>query len=172
MFKIQRQDARNRLPVKSPRNLCELVAVKDAVELQGCAVACVHADNPTAHVGPAKDSSVSAYVDHGVDAVGRYVEERRPKALAHITGGGFFDLHLGAQVDLGAWPVPELFATVHYVPDEGVDDGPPVASAEVPIHPGDTLEVLRRRIHEVEHELIVSAQVLAAQPLVRIGAPS
>ena len=82
--------------------------------------------------------------------------------------------HLGAQVDLGAWPVPELFATVHDVPDEGVDDGPPVASAEVPIHPGDTLEVLRRRIHEVEHELIVSgvAQVLAAQPLVRIGAPS
>ena len=57
-------------------------------------------------------------------------------------------------------------AMVHYVPDEGVDDGPPVASAEVPIHPGDTIEVLRRRIHEVEHELIVSAiaQVLAEQP--------
>ncbi len=65
IFKIQRQDPRNRLPVKSPRNLCELVAVKDAVELQGCAVACVHADNPTAHVGLAKDSSVRAYVDHG-----------------------------------------------------------------------------------------------------------
>ena len=58
---------------------------------------------------------------------------------------------------------------VHFVPDEGVDDGPPVASVEVPIHPGDTLEVLRRRIHEVEHDLIVSAiaQVLAAQRLVQ-----
>ena len=57
-------------------------------------------------------------------------------------------------------------AMVHYVPNEGVDDGPPVASVEVPIGPGDTLEVLRRRIHEVEHKLIVSAiaQVLAAQP--------
>ncbi len=57
-------------------------------------------------------------------------------------------------------------AMVHYVPNEGVDDGPPIASVEVPIHAGDTLEVLRRRIHEVEHKLIVSAiaQVLAAQP--------
>ena len=63
---------------------------------------------------------------------------------------------------------------VHYVPDEGVDSGPPIASVEVPIGPGDTLEVLRRRIHEAEHALIVSAiaQVLAVRPLVRIRAQS
>ena len=42
-----------------------------------------------------------------------------PKALAHITGGGFFDNlprvlpdRLGARIDLGAWKVPELFATL------------------------------------------------------------
>ena len=63
---------------------------------------------------------------------------------------------------------------VHYVPDEGVDDGPPIASVEVPIHAGDTLEVLRRRIHEAEHELIVSAvaQVLDTPPRRRVGARS
>ena len=40
----------------------------------------------------------------------------QPKALAHITGGGFFDNiprvlpgYLGAQICLGSWEVPELF---------------------------------------------------------------
>lgn len=46
---------------------------------------------------------------------------------------------------------------VHYVPDEGVDSGPTIASAEVAIEPCDTLEKLRRRIRAVEHELIVYA---------------
>ena len=34
-------------------------------------------------------------------------------------------------------------AMVHYVPDEGVDDGPVIASVEVPIHADDTVEALR-----------------------------
>ena len=46
---------------------------------------------------------------------------------------------------------------VHYVPDEGVDSGPVIASVEVAIGPCDTLETLRRRIRAVEHELIVRA---------------
>ena len=51
----------------------------------------------------------------------------RPKALAHITGGGFFDNlprvlpgHLGARLELGSWPVPEPFVTL--VEWGGLDD--------------------------------------------------
>lgn len=46
---------------------------------------------------------------------------------------------------------------VHLVPDEGVDDGPVLASEEVPILAGDTRDSLETRIHEVEHRLLVEA---------------
>ena len=46
---------------------------------------------------------------------------------------------------------------VHYVPDEGVDNGPVIMSVEVPIHADDTVESLRARIQAAEHELIVTA---------------
>jgi phosphoribosylglycinamide formyltransferase-1 len=42
--------------------------------------------------------------------------------------------------------------TVHLV-DEGIDTGPALAQAEVPILPGDTAETLAARIHAVEHRL-------------------
>ncbi len=44
---------------------------------------------------------------------------------------------------------------VHLVPDEGVDDGPVLASEVVPIRPDDTLADLEARIHTVEHRLLV-----------------
>lgn len=44
---------------------------------------------------------------------------------------------------------------VHLVPDEGVDDGPVLASQGVPISPDDTLETLEGRIHAVERRLLV-----------------
>ncbi len=46
---------------------------------------------------------------------------------------------------------------VHLVPDEGVDDGPVLASVDVPIEPTDTLETLTERMHQAEHTLLVSA---------------
>lgn len=46
---------------------------------------------------------------------------------------------------------------VHLVPDEGVDDGPVLASQRVPIMANDTRETLEARLHEVEHELFVAA---------------
>lgn len=44
---------------------------------------------------------------------------------------------------------------IHYVPDEGVDDGPVIATAEVPILADDTLDALEARVHAVEHRLLV-----------------
>ena len=44
---------------------------------------------------------------------------------------------------------------VHMVPDEGVDVGPVLASATVPILASDTLDELQQRMHAVEHALLV-----------------
>jgi phosphoribosylglycinamide formyltransferase-1 len=49
---------------------------------------------------------------------------------------------------------------VHLVPDEGVDDGPLLATVDVPILPGDSLDDLATRVHSAEHQLLV--EVLAA----------
>jgi formyltetrahydrofolate-dependent phosphoribosylglycinamide formyltransferase len=46
---------------------------------------------------------------------------------------------------------------VHFVPDEGVDDGPVIAAREVPIHADDTLDAFSARMHDTEHELLVVA---------------
>jgi phosphoribosylglycinamide formyltransferase 1 len=45
---------------------------------------------------------------------------------------------------------------IHLVPDEGVDDGPVLAHTAVTIDASDTLESLSQRIHQAEHELIIS----------------
>ena len=47
-------------------------------------------------------------------------------------------------------------ATVHYV-DAGVDTGPIVMQAELPIRPGETAEELSERLLPVEHRLYVEA---------------
>ncbi|MEZ5296044.1 MAG: phosphoribosylglycinamide formyltransferase [Ilumatobacteraceae bacterium] len=57
---------------------------------------------------------------------------------------------------------------VHLVPDEGVDDGPVLATDDVPIRPDDTLETLEARIHAVEHRLLVDTIAgLCRQPSTR-----
>ena len=45
---------------------------------------------------------------------------------------------------------------VHFVPDEGVDNGPVLATQVVAIENDDTLESLEARIHQVEHILLVN----------------
>jgi phosphoribosylglycinamide formyltransferase-1 len=44
---------------------------------------------------------------------------------------------------------------VHLVPDEGVDNGPVLATEIIPIYKDDTLEILETRIHQTEHKLLV-----------------
>ncbi len=44
---------------------------------------------------------------------------------------------------------------VHLVPDEGVDNGPVLATEIVPIHKDDSLEALETRVHQIEHMLLV-----------------
>ncbi len=69
----------------------------------------------------------------------------------------------GAQAIEDAWVAHQQLGLdhtgvmVHWVPDEGVDDGPVLASERVPILAGDTRESLEARMHEVEHRLLVSA---------------
>jgi phosphoribosylglycinamide formyltransferase 1 len=44
---------------------------------------------------------------------------------------------------------------VHLVPDEGVENGPVLATEIVPIHKDDTLVLLETRVHQIEHSLLV-----------------
>ena len=46
---------------------------------------------------------------------------------------------------------------VHFVPDEGVDNGPVIAQQTVPIHAADTLVTLEARMHATEHALVIDA---------------
>ncbi len=56
-----------------------------------------------------------------------------------------------------AHEIQETGVMVHYVPDEGVDDGPVILQEAVSIFPSDSLEDLEQRIHQVEHRLLVDA---------------
>jgi phosphoribosylglycinamide formyltransferase 1 len=49
--------------------------------------------------------------------------------------------------------VTETGVSVHFV-DEGVDTGPVIAQERVQIEPGDTPDVLHRRLQAVEHRLL------------------
>jgi phosphoribosylglycinamide formyltransferase 1 len=44
---------------------------------------------------------------------------------------------------------------VHYIVDEGVDDGPVIDHVELAMHPDESLDTLTQRMHAVEHRLLV-----------------
>lgn len=58
-------------------------------------------------------------------------------------------------------------ASVHFVVPE-LDAGPVIAQASVPVHPGDSPEILAARVLEVEHKLYPEALTLVAEGKVRL----
>jgi len=58
---------------------------------------------------------------------------------------------------------------VHLVPDEGVDNGPVLATEIVPIDKDDTLETLETRVHETEHKLLVSTIKALLENSIMVG---
>jgi phosphoribosylglycinamide formyltransferase-1 len=116
---------------------------------------------------PDRDSRDTAMADwlaeQGVELVvcAGYMHLLRPSFLARFAGR-VVNVHPAplpdfpgphALEDVLAAGAGEAAATVHYV-DDGVDTGPVIASEAVPVLPGDTVETLRERVHEVEHRLL------------------
>ena len=84
----------------------------------------------------------AAFLDRFPDAVVNV----HPSLLPAFPGARAVEDQLAAGV-------AESGATVHLV-DEGVDSGPVLAQARVPVIPGDTPQSLHERIRAVEHRLL------------------
>lgn len=59
-----------------------------------------------------------------------------------------------------AWQADEIDHSgimVHYVPDEGVDDGPVIMTEKVAFVDDDSLEQFEQRMHAAEHKVLVAA---------------
>ena len=112
----------------------------------------------------ARDAAMANWLrGRGVELVvcAGYMHLLRPGFLGRFPDG-VVNVHPAPLPDFpGAHPLEELLAagapaaaaTVHYV-DEGVDTGAVIASEPVPVLPGDSVETLRMRVHEVEHRLL------------------
>jgi folate-dependent phosphoribosylglycinamide formyltransferase PurN len=61
---------------------------------------------------------------------------------------------------------------VHFVPDEGVDNGPVLASARVEITPEDTLETFEEKMHRQEHQLLVEVLRELSAKYTKVGEAS
>ncbi|GHF55469.1 phosphoribosylglycinamide formyltransferase-1 [Deinococcus metalli] len=98
-----------------------------------------------------------------------YMRELGPRVLTHYAGrvvnihpsllprhggrGMYGDRVHEAVLDSGD---TESGATVHLV-TQGIDEGPVLAQARVPVQPGDTLESLKARVQAVEGDLMLRA---------------
>ncbi len=69
-----------------------------------------------------------------------------------------------AYNDYVAGKITESGVMVHFVPDEGVDDGPVIATATVAFLEGETLDGFEARMHAAEHALLVEAIQRLSKP--------
>jgi len=115
---------------------------------------------------------IGALEERGVDLVchAGYMRILTPAYVAHFRGRAF-NIHpsllpafpgLHAQRQALAHGVRVAGATVHFV-DEGVDSGPVVLQAAVPVLAGDTEESLAQRILVEEHRIYPEAVRLFAE---------
>jgi phosphoribosylglycinamide formyltransferase-1 len=114
----------------------------------------------------ARDSAMAGWLEaHGARLVvcAGYMHLLTPSFLDRFPDG-VVNVHPAPLPEFpGAHPLEDVLAagaataaaTVHYV-DEGVDTGAVIASEPVPVLPGDTVDSLRERVHEVEHRLLPS----------------
>ena len=56
---------------------------------------------------------------------------------------------------------------MHLVPDEGVDDGPVLATATIRFETEDTLESFATRVHAAEHRLLVDTLITLTKETAR-----
>lgn len=71
---------------------------------------------------------------------------------------GMFPGTHAIQRAYAAWQRGEIDRTgvmVHLVPDEGIDDGPVLATQEISFRSGEALEDFEKRVHAVEHGLLI-----------------
>ena len=112
----------------------------------------------------ARDAAMAEWLEgQGVELVvcAGYMHLLRPSFLARFPGR-VVNVHPAPLPEFpGAHPLDDVLAagaaaaaaTVHFV-DDGVDTGEVIASEPVPVLPGDTVDTLRERVHEVEHRLL------------------
>ncbi|MFA5773891.1 MAG: phosphoribosylglycinamide formyltransferase [Ilumatobacteraceae bacterium] len=108
------------------------------------------------------DTFVARFASHNPQTPSRIIN-LHPAAPGELPGihaieRAFAEAQTGSRVTSGVM--------VHFVDSEGVDCGPVIASVAVPILATDTLNDFTARIHQHEHELLVSAlQKICNQPL-------
>jgi phosphoribosylglycinamide formyltransferase-1 len=139
---------------------------------------------PTAVI-PHKDYPTREAFDEAIDAAHRKagVELVCLAGFMRIITGWFVNQWLGKMINihpslLPAYPglnthkraledkMSEVGCTVHFV-EEGMDTGPIILQAEVPVEPGDTEESLSARVLGFEHQIYPEAVRLIATGAVR-----